>query len=186
MGDLTVRSEQRCFERHRKASTATTRSSAVARWAFAVFQPPAGPGRGKGPPAHLPLVASPAPRRTSPPRPAFSASAAEQGLDGGWHRTPRRVATNLPGEDEAYDFGSGAGFYLDATEAPWADHYRMYSYVTQELAAGDRRSLSRPTCPARASPAIPWVATARLTSSLEEPGGLPLGLRLRTDRGADP
>jgi S-formylglutathione hydrolase len=36
-------------------------------------------------------------------------------------------------EDIAYDFGSGAGFYLDATEHPWTDMYRMYSYVTKEL-----------------------------------------------------
>lgn len=45
--------------------------------------------------------------------------------------SPRGV--NLPGEDEAYDFGSGAGFYVDATQAPWSRHYRMYSYVTAEL-----------------------------------------------------
>lgn len=41
----------------------------------------------------------------------------------------------LPGEDDAFDFGSGAGFYVDATVMPWARHYRMYSYVTQELPA---------------------------------------------------
>lgn len=35
----------------------------------------------------------------------------------------------------AYDLGLGAGFYLDATEAPWSKHYKMYSYVTQELPA---------------------------------------------------
>jgi S-formylglutathione hydrolase len=39
----------------------------------------------------------------------------------------------LPGEDEAWDFGTGAGFYLDATEAPWAGHYRMGTYVNREL-----------------------------------------------------
>lgn len=39
----------------------------------------------------------------------------------------------LPGEDERYDFGSGAGFYLNATEQPWARHYRMYDYVVDEL-----------------------------------------------------
>ena len=38
-----------------------------------------------------------------------------------------------PGEDDAYDFGTGAGFYVDATEAPWKDGYRMYSYVSREL-----------------------------------------------------
>jgi len=34
---------------------------------------------------------------------------------------------------EAYDFGQGAGFYLDATEAPWAAHFRMRSYIEEEL-----------------------------------------------------
>src|SRR3546814_20408340 len=33
----------------------------------------------------------------------------------------------------AYDFGLGAGFYVDATEQPFAMHYRMYSYITKEL-----------------------------------------------------
>ncbi len=40
---------------------------------------------------------------------------------------------NLPGEADSWDFGLGAGFYLDATQAPWAAHYRMYSYITDEL-----------------------------------------------------
>jgi S-formylglutathione hydrolase len=36
-------------------------------------------------------------------------------------------------DDEAYDFGKGAGFYVDATEEPWAKNFRMRSYVEQEL-----------------------------------------------------
>jgi len=40
---------------------------------------------------------------------------------------------DLPGEHDAYDFGSGAGFYVDATCEPWSIHYRMYNYVTGEL-----------------------------------------------------
>lgn len=39
----------------------------------------------------------------------------------------------FPGEDEHWDFGVGAGFYLDATAEPWRSHYRMYSYVVDEL-----------------------------------------------------
>lgn len=35
--------------------------------------------------------------------------------------------------DEAYDLGQGAGFYVNATEQPWAQHYRMYDYVLEEL-----------------------------------------------------
>lgn len=36
---------------------------------------------------------------------------------------------------EEYDFGKGAGFYVDATQEPWAKHYRMWTYVTEELPA---------------------------------------------------
>ncbi len=38
-----------------------------------------------------------------------------------------------PGDDDAWDFGLGAGFYLDATQAPWRNGYRMGSYVADEL-----------------------------------------------------
>ncbi|WP_395944512.1 S-formylglutathione hydrolase [Brevundimonas sp.] len=38
-------------------------------------------------------------------------------------------------DDPAYDLGQGAGFYLDATQAPWTPHFRMESYVTGELIA---------------------------------------------------
>ena len=41
---------------------------------------------------------------------------------------------NVP-DDPAYDLGQGAGFYVDATEAPWSANYRMWSYVTEELPA---------------------------------------------------
>ena len=36
-------------------------------------------------------------------------------------------------DDEAYDFGKGAGFYVDAVQAPWAENYRMRSYIESEL-----------------------------------------------------
>lgn len=39
----------------------------------------------------------------------------------------------IPGEDDAYDFGTGAGFYVDATAKPWSANYRMFSYVAEEL-----------------------------------------------------
>lgn len=41
----------------------------------------------------------------------------------------------LPGDRESWDFGQGAGFYVDATQAPWNANYRMFSYVTEELPA---------------------------------------------------
>ncbi|MEZ4749069.1 MAG: S-formylglutathione hydrolase [Bdellovibrionota bacterium] len=42
---------------------------------------------------------------------------------------------SIPGEDKDWDFGTGAGFYVNATEEPWAAHYRMDAYVTEELPA---------------------------------------------------
>ena len=39
----------------------------------------------------------------------------------------------VAGEDDDWDFGTGAGFYLDATAQPWSQNYRMYSYITDEL-----------------------------------------------------
>lgn len=41
--------------------------------------------------------------------------------------------TDFPEEHDNYDFGSGAGFYVNATEAPWSENYRMYDYVVSEL-----------------------------------------------------
>lgn len=40
---------------------------------------------------------------------------------------------NIKGKDESWGFGTGAGFYVDATEDPWKTNYRMYSYVTEEV-----------------------------------------------------
>lgn len=40
---------------------------------------------------------------------------------------------NLPGDSDSWDFGVGAGFYLDATQAPWVKHYCMATYLTTEL-----------------------------------------------------
>jgi S-formylglutathione hydrolase len=45
--------------------------------------------------------------------------------------SPRKLG--IPGDHDASDFGEGAGFYVDATQAPWSVNYRMYSYVSREL-----------------------------------------------------
>ena len=43
--------------------------------------------------------------------------------------------TGIEGASDAWDFGHGAGFYLDATESPWSSHFRMESWITKELRA---------------------------------------------------
>ena len=45
--------------------------------------------------------------------------------------SPRQ--TGIPGENDSYDLGTGAGFYVDATQSKWSKYFQMYSYVTQEL-----------------------------------------------------
>jgi S-formylglutathione hydrolase len=54
----------------------------------------------------------------------------------------------LPGDADSWDFGYSAGFYVDATRAPWSQYYRMYSYVTREL-----KELASAELPARADAA---------------------------------
>jgi S-formylglutathione hydrolase len=63
----------------------------------------------------------------------YRAAAAEFGLIVVCPDTSPRGA-GVP-DDDAYDFGQGAGFYVDATQAPWSRHFRMYSYITRELPA---------------------------------------------------
>lgn len=51
-------------------------------------------------------------------------------------RGPDKNGNEVPDDPAgAYDFGLGAGFYCNATEAPWSKHYQMYDYVAQELPA---------------------------------------------------
>lgn len=62
-------------------------------------------------------------------------------------------------DDEAYNLGQGAGFYLNATIPPWSSHYRMFDYLSDELPGSSASSSGR----AIGSPlwGIRWAATAR-------------------------
>jgi len=59
--------------------------------------------------------------------------AAEQGIALVFPDTSPRGA-DVP-DDDAFDMGQGAGFYLNATEAPWASHFRMWDYIAEDLPA---------------------------------------------------
>ncbi|MCF8466871.1 MAG: S-formylglutathione hydrolase [Sneathiella sp.] len=122
-------SEQACFGgvqgfySHSSTETATTMR-------FAVFQPPqatAGPV-----PVLYYLAGLTCTEETATIKAGAQRLAAEHGLMLVMPDTSPR-GLDLPGDDDDWDFGSGAGFYLDATETPWARHYRMDSYVTTEL-----------------------------------------------------
>lgn len=60
--------------------------------------------------------------------------AAEQGIALIFPDTSPR-GNDVADEEDRYDLGKGAGFYVNATQSPWAKHYHMYDYVTQELPA---------------------------------------------------
>ncbi|KAI1143788.1 S-formylglutathione hydrol [Hypoxylon sp. FL0543] len=62
----------------------------------------------------------------------FQAHAARRGIALVWPDTSPRGA-NIAGETDSWDFGAGAGFYVDATREPWSKHYRMETYVSEEL-----------------------------------------------------
>ena len=69
---------------------------------------------------------------------------------------------------DGYDLGKGAGFYVDATQEPWAAHYRMYDYVVNELPALVERHF--PVTDARAISGHSMGGHGALTIALKNPG----------------
>ena len=97
---------------------------------FSVFLPPQA---GHGPvPALIYLAGLTCNEETFMTKAGAQRLAAELGLALIAPDTSPRGA-HAPGEADSWDFGVGAGFYLDATQTPWAKNWRMESYVTQEL-----------------------------------------------------
>jgi S-formylglutathione hydrolase len=128
---LEKRSDQRCFGgsmafyRHRSLETGTDMS-------FGIYLPPQAE---KAPvPALYYLAGLTCTEETFLIKAGAQRLAAQHGLALVAPDTSPRGA-DIPGEDDDWDFGTGAGFYLDATEAPWRGHYRMGSYVNAELPA---------------------------------------------------
>jgi len=100
---------------------------------FSVFVPPHAPG------AKLPVVwylsGLTCTHANVTEKGEFRRACAELGLIFVAPDTSPRGEGVADDPDGAWDFGLGAGFYVDATQAPYAAHYRMWSYVTQELPA---------------------------------------------------
>ncbi|MDB4930343.1 MAG: S-formylglutathione hydrolase [Myxococcaceae bacterium] len=126
----SVRSEQRAFDgvqgfyEHASASVGGTMR-------FAVYLPPQA-RKGEKVPAVYYLAGLTCTEETFAAKAGAQRVAAELGIAlVTCDTSPRHV--RYPGDDASWDFGQGAGFYVDATEAPWAESYRMYSYVTRDL-----------------------------------------------------
>jgi len=130
MAGLVTRKEHRCFDgvqgfyEHQSAACGGPMR-------FAVYQPPAA-RRGQRVPVLYYLAGLSCTEETFAIKSGAQRTAAELGLAlVSCDTSPR--ATRWPGDDAADDFGLGAGFYLDATEAPWSAAYNMYTYVTRDL-----------------------------------------------------
>lgn len=98
---------------------------------FAVYQPPAA-RRGEKVPVLYYLAGLTCTEETFVIKAGAQRVAAALGLAIVTCDTSPRTA-RFSGDDAAWDFGQGAGFYVDATEAPWSSAYRMATYVTREL-----------------------------------------------------
>jgi S-formylglutathione hydrolase len=100
---------------------------------FAVFLPPRALSGGHVPALYY-LAGLTCTEEHLPTKGGAQALAAELGLAlVSCDTSPR--ATRYPGDDASWDFGQGAGFYVDATEAPWSATYRMETHVAHELVA---------------------------------------------------
>ena len=132
MTDLTTRSEHACFGGRLGYYTHASKETGT-EMRFAVFVPPRAI-QGNKVPALYYLAGLTCTEETFMIKAGAQRLAAELGLMlVACDTSPRGL--NIPGDSESWDFGVGAGFYLDATQAPWAPHYRMGSYVDRELPA---------------------------------------------------
>src|SRR5215217_1835056 len=134
MAELETVSRARCFGgeqrvcRHRSAETGTDMR-------FAVFLPPQALGGGGG--ARVPVLwflsGLTCTEENFTVKAGAQRAAAELGLMLLVPDTSPR-GEDVPDDAQgAYDFGLGAGFYVDATQEPWTRHYRMRSYLEREL-----------------------------------------------------
>ena len=106
---------------------------------FSIFLPPRAL-RGERVPLVVYLAGLTCTEETFPAKAGAQRVASELGLALLAPDTSPRGA-NIPGEADSWDFGLAAGFYLDATREPWARHYRMESYLLEELLPLVGRSL---------------------------------------------
>ena len=139
MAELETVSRARCFGgeqrvyRHRSGETGTDMR-------FAVFLPPQA-GEGRRVPVVWFLAGLTCTEENFTVKAGAQRVAAELGLMLVAPDTSPR-GEGVPDDPQgAYDFGLGAGFYVDATQEPWSKHYRMESYVARELPAAVESAL---------------------------------------------
>jgi S-formylglutathione hydrolase len=129
---FTTRSEQRAWD-GRQGFYEHDSALCGGKMRFSVYQPPAALS-GKRVPVLYYLAGLTCSEETFMIKAGAQRTAAALDLMLVTCDTSPRTA-RFPGDDASWDFGQGAGFYVDATQAPWSGAYRMRSYVTRELRA---------------------------------------------------
>ncbi len=130
MKSMKIIAESRLFE-GRQLTVEHSSSACNCPMRFAIFLPPGLEGGGKAPALYF-LSGLTCTEENFTVKAGAQRFAAECGLALVVPDTsPRNVG--IPGEDEQDFIGSGAGFYINATRAPWSAHYRMFDYVSHEL-----------------------------------------------------
>ena len=127
--NIETLSEHRCFEGTQGFYRHESRVIGLPM-RFAVYRPPQAGTRAV--PAVFYLAGLTCTEETAAIKAGAQRIAAELGLMVVTCDTSPRN-TGIPGEADDWEFGAGAGFYLNATQQPWARHYRMYDYVLDEL-----------------------------------------------------
>ncbi len=131
MTDLTLISETACFG-GKIASYSHISKACNGTMKFSVYEPPQAKGRSL--PVLYFLSGLTCTEENFMAKAGAQQFAAQHGLILVAPDTSPRN-TGIAAEDADWDFGTGAGFYVDATTEPWQKHYRMYSYVVEELPA---------------------------------------------------
>lgn len=129
MTALEIRSQRRCFDGIQGFYQHTSTVIGLPM-RFSVYQPPQ--AKNQRVPALFFLAGLTCTEETFMIKAGAQRYAAELGLMLVTMDTSPRQ-TGIAGETDDWDFGAGAGFYLDATQAPWSKYFRMESYITQEL-----------------------------------------------------
>lgn len=129
MSDLELVSESRCFDGYQRTYRHQSESCRCPMQ-FAAYLPPAAE-RGPVPVVYW-LSGLTCTEENFSVKSGAQRYAAELGVALIVPDTSPR-GLGLPGEDERVDVGTGAGFYVNATQPPWAGHYNMYDYVATEL-----------------------------------------------------
>ena len=127
---MRIVAESRCHE-GRQLTVEHPSDACGCLMRFALFLPPGATKGGKAPPLYF-LSGLTCTEENFTVKAGAQRFAAETGLAlVAPDTSPRNTA--IPGEDDNDFIGSGAGFYVNATQAPWSAHYRMYDYVSREL-----------------------------------------------------